>query len=295
MISSALVLLAPLLVQAAPAVKQDPLSRADVSKIGTQESLFPYLAGSGPHFDFPLSYGVPKDIPEQCQLQQVQLFARHGERYPTKNKGKLISSTYEKVKNYNSTFAGALSFLNDDYEYFVQDSKNYEELTTWDNILDPINPYVGELDAQKHAREFLYQYGELLNSSFPIFTSNSKRVHDTAKFFARALGDKYNVSLQIIDEDATSGPNTLTPIKSCSVYNQTEKVEVYSQYSEQYLADIADRLNAENSGLNFTNSDAENLFSWCAFEINVKGYSNMCDVFTPDELAYFAYGDDLES
>ncbi|CAR21807.1 histidine phosphatase family protein [Lachancea thermotolerans CBS 6340] len=297
MISQALVLLAASLTEAAPVLKQGKASTADVSKIGTQEKLFPYLAGSGPHYDYPLSYGIPKEIPEQCTLQQVQLFARHGERYPTQNKGKAIASTYKKLHDFNGTFTGALEFLNEDYEFFVQDTANYEELTTWDNILDPINPYVGELDAQKHARQFLFQYGELLenHTSFPIFTSNSKRVHDTANFFAKALGDRYNVSLQIIDEDPSMGANTLTPIESCTVYNESEQADVMNEYSDAYLVNLAGRLNTENSGLNLTKSDALNLFSWCAFEVNVKGYSNICDVFTADELVSFAYYDDMTS
>ncbi|CUS25206.1 LAQU0S35e00188g1_1 [Lachancea quebecensis] len=297
MISQALVLLTASLVEAAPAVKQSKSSNADISKIGTQEKLFPFLAGSGPHYDYPLNYGIPREIPEQCKLQQVQLFARHGERYPTQNKGKAIAFTYDKLSKFNGTFTGALEFLNEDYEFFVQDSANYEELTTWDNILDPINPYVGELDAQKHARQFLFQYGELLESqaSFPIFTSNSKRVHDTARFFARALGDRYNISLQIIDEDPSMGANTLTPIESCTVYNESERADTMSEYSDAYLVNLAKRLNTENKGLNLTKSDALNLFSWCAFEVNVKGYSNICDVFTADELLYFSYYDDLTS
>ncbi|CEP63512.1 histidine phosphatase family protein LALA0_S08e04192g [Lachancea lanzarotensis] len=295
--SVSLVLLAAALANAAPATTDKQQTFADVSKIGTQEDIFPYLAGSAPHFSYPLSYGVSKEVPDQCVLQQVQLFARHGERYPTNNTGASLTTLYKKLNNYSSKFSGALEFLDDDYEFFLPDPSNFEELTTWNNILDPINPYVGEWDAQKHGREFFQQYGELLKNktSFPIFTSNSKRVHDTAKFFGDALGDKFNISYQIIDEDPSMGANSLTTLNSCATYNKTAKADVYSKFTTKYLSDIANRLNTENKGLNLSKSEANSLFAWCAYEINVKGYSNMCDVFTDEELTYYAYNDDMTS
>lgn len=294
MVALPFVLLAAALVEAAPTLpwKKD----SDIDIIGTQEHLFPYLAGSAPHFSYPLSYGIPKEVPEQCTIKQVQLFARHGERYPTNGTGAKIAATYAKMANLTAA-NGSLAFLNNGYEFFIPNSDNFEELTTWENTLDPINPYLGEQDARLHAREFLNQYSDLLNetTSFAMFTSNSKRVHDTAKFFADALGDKYNVSMQIIDENISSGANTLTPINSCTVYNESENAAVYANYSTAYLKDIATRLNNENKGLNLTTSDALNMFSWCAYEVNAKGYSEICEVFKPEELVYFSYYDDLTS
>lgn len=294
MLALSSLLLAASLVDAAPAL---PLRKdTDINLIGTQEKLFPYLAGSAPHYSYPMSFGVPKEVPEQCTLKQIQLFARHGERYPTNGTGAKIAATYKKMANLTS-LNGSLAFLNNGYEFFIPNSENYEELTTWENTLDPINPYLGEQDARLHAREFLDQYSELLENttSFAMFTSNSKRVHDTAKFFANALGDKYNVSLQVIDENATSGANTLTPINSCTVYNESENAAVYANYSTTYLKNIANRLNSESKGLNLTTTDAYNLFSWCAYEINAKGYSEICEVFLPEELVSFSYYDDLTS
>ncbi|SCW01595.1 LAFE_0E03114g1_1 [Lachancea fermentati] len=286
-------LLVPFLAEAAPISSiADPIGFPDYA---SHEHLFPYMGGSGPHFSYPLSYGIPKEVPEQCTMKQIQLMARHGERYPTLKTGTKIMDVYKKISKFSSKLNGSLSFIDEDYEFFIQDTNNYEELTTFENSLDPINPYTGMQDAQTHAKEFLYQYGDMLenSTSFPIFTSNSKRVHDTANYFAKSLGDKYNVSLQIIDEDESSGANTLTTAESCSTYNKTANAGITGQYSEDYLKTIAKRLNAENKGLNLTSSDATYLFGWCAFETNVKGYSDMCDVFTPEEFAYYAYEDDL--
>lgn len=270
---------------------------AALSEIGTQEDIFPFLGGAGPHFSFPWDYGIPKEVPETCEMTQVQLFARHGERYPTKSKGHKILNTYYKLANYTGTFNSSLSFLNDDYEFFVEDEAYFEEETTFENSLNPLNPYTGEMDAKRHSQEFLAQYADLLadTPSFAMFTSNSKRCHDTAQFFIDGLGDDYNVSLQVIDEDPSTGANTLTPRNGCAKFNESENDEYVGTYSHKYLSNLAKRLNAENKGLNLTKSDAENLFSWCAFEVNVRGYSEICDVFTEEELIHFSYQDDLES
>ena len=159
------------------------------------------------------------------------------------------------------------------------------------------SPYTGEQDAQRHARDFMYHYGELLENTttFPIFTSNSKRVHDTAQYFGKALGSKFNVSMQIIAEDVESGANTLTPFNSCWNYNETESADVYSKYSQNYLKSIIKRLTSENPSLNLTTKDASNLFDWCSFELDIQGYSAMCEVFTPEELVYYSYNQDLLS
>lgn len=268
-----------------------------LEKIGTQEEIVPFLGGAGPHFSYPLDFGIDKAIPDTCELTQVQLFARHGERYPTKSKGAKILETYYKLANYTGTFNQSLSFLDDDYEIFIQDTNNFEEETTLKNTVNPLNPYTGEMDAKRHSQEFLAQYADLLEEtpSFAMFTSNSKRCHDTAKFFIDGLGKDYNVSLQIIDEDPSSGYNTLTPRYACSNFNETENDEYVDTYSHKYLSNLAKRLNDENIGLNLTKSDATNLFDWCSYELNARGYSDICDVFTQEELVHYSYQDDLES
>ena len=61
MLAHSSLLLAPSLVDAAPAL---PLRKdTDINLIGTQEKLFPYLAGSAPVYSYPMSFGVPKEVP----------------------------------------------------------------------------------------------------------------------------------------------------------------------------------------------------------------------------------------
>lgn len=269
----------------------------DLHKIGTQEYLFPYLAGMGPYFSFPGNYGIPTTAPEGCQLSQVQVIARHGERYPTTSKAQKLFNTWYKFSNYTREFNGSLSFLNDDYTFFIQDLSNIEQETTFKNSLDVLNPYTGEMDSKKHAREFLDEYSELLENttSLPIFTTSSRRVHDTAQYFIDALGEQYNVTLETVSEELSAGANTISAGNSCPGWDGSANSNITDSFSSEYLKDISSRLNKENTGLNLTVSDAYILFNWCAFEINIKGYSYMCDIFTQEELINYAYYDDLTS
>ncbi|CAI1906035.1 hypothetical protein SEUBUCD646_0D02140 [Saccharomyces eubayanus] len=248
-------------------------SLADADQIGSQQRFFPFLGGSGPYFSFPANYGIPADIPVGCTLTQVQMIGRHGERYPTNSEAKGIFQTWYKISNYTGKYNGPLSFLNYEYEFFISHESDLEMETTLENSMDVLNPYTGEMDAKSHAREFLAKYGQLVENrtSFPIFTSNSKRVHDTARFFIDGLGDNFNVSLQTISEASSAGANTLTAKSSCPNWRSNVNGDILSEYSSEYLENIANRLNEENKGLNLIKSDANALFSWCTFELNVKG------------------------
>ncbi|QLL31854.1 hypothetical protein HG536_0C00210 [Torulaspora globosa] len=269
----------------------------ELQKIGTQDDIFPYLAGDAPYFSYPNDYGIPREAPESCEMTQVQLIARHGERYPSKSRGRKLFKTWYKLSNYTKTFNGSLSFLNDDYEFFIQDLDNLEQETTLENSVNPLNPYTGEMDAKLHARDFLQQYGNLLenNTNLTVFATSSRRVHDTAKYFIDALGSDYNATLQVIDEEPSAGANTISAGYSCPAWNESAFSNITDAYSDKYLENIAKRLNKQNPGLNLTSSDSFMLFSWCAYEISARGYSDICDVFTQDELIRYSYYDDLSN
>nr|CAI6489349.1 ADM_HP1_G0026060.mRNA.1.CDS.1 [Saccharomyces cerevisiae] len=53
----------------------------------------------------------------------------------------------------------------------------------------------------------------------------------------------------------------------------------FEKYDTKYLSGIAKRLNKENTSLNRTSS-MQTLFAWCAYEINARGYSDICNIFT---------------
>lgn len=267
----------------------------DYSKIGSQKDIYQFLYGTAPYFSYPVNNSISADIPETCELVQIHLYARHGERYPTPGAtANGINNVWYKFSNYTQPFNGSLSFLNNAYQYPFGNASNYGLLTVPDNTANAYNPTLGSYTADKEALEFYERYSEILEKhpNFTIWTSNSNRVHATAEYFSKALGDKFNINLQTISENGTQGPNSLTPVNSCPNFNWSHAANYTSNYDKTYLTDISSRLNKQNPGLNVTTTDAYNLFNWCAFEINVRGYSNVCDIFTRDELIkYSKYGD----
>ncbi|CAI4233534.1 BMC_2a_G0000040.mRNA.1.CDS.1 [Saccharomyces cerevisiae] len=114
-------------------------------------------------------------------------------------------------------------------------------------------------------------------------------------FSLTVWGDQFNISLQTISEAESAGANTLSAHHSCPAWDDDVNDDILKKYDTKYLSGIAKRLNKENKGLNLTSSDANIFFAWCAYEINARGYSDICNIFTKDELVRFSYGQDLET
>lgn len=259
-----------------------------------QYNIVRYLGGAGPYIQNP-GVGISTDIPSQCSIEQIQLMSRHGERFPTKNAGKRYEAIMKKFTDYPNKFEGELYFLNS-YEYFVSDPKYYDQETSPSNSA---SPYAGTTNALRHGAAFRARYNSLYNESevIPVFTSNNHRVWETSQYFIRGfLGGQYDtekVDTVVLSEDLSMGANSLTPASACSAWNSDEHIDIINNYTTKYLEDIRDRLTKDNKGLNLTTDNIHELFGWCAYEINVKGSSPICDLFTQDELVQYEYSIDL--
>lgn len=256
-----------------------------------------FLGGSGPYVQHP-GFGISADIPDQCTLEQVHLMSRHGERFPSKSAGKRFEKIWKKIKAYNGTLTGQLEFFND-YNYFVSDKAYYEKETT---NLNSEGTFSGTTDALKHGLSFRAKYNSLFNATeetLKIFTASSGRVHQTSDYFARGfLGDQYSddsVSYYILDEDASLGANSMTPSYGCLNYQWDINEDLVGTYNESYLDGARARILKGNEKLNLTTSDVKNLFQWCAYEINVRGSSPVCDLFTNEEYVRYSYFQDLDN
>ncbi|ODV82206.1 putative acid phosphatase precursor [Suhomyces tanzawaensis NRRL Y-17324] len=260
-----------------------------------QYNILRYLGGAGPYIQRQ-GYGISTDVPEQCTLEQVQLLSRHGERYPSNSVGKKLEAIYKKFKSYNGTFTGDFGFLND-YTYFVDNSDLYEKETSPKNS---DSNFAGTTDALKHGAAFRRKYGSLFNENetFPVFSSNSGRCFQTGVFFTRGFfGDDYEddkVTYVVVDEDKKMGANSLTPRAACASYNDTSSSEV-KKLDTTYLKNIITRFQKFAPGLNLTQGDVSNLFQWCAYELNVRGSSPFCDLFSNEEFIQYSYGTDVSN
>ncbi|KAM9915655.1 hypothetical protein OXX80_013915, partial [Metschnikowia pulcherrima] len=66
------------------------------------------------------------------------------------------------------------------------------------------------------------------------------------------------------------------------------------QYDMSFLATARDRIVAGND-FNLTTTDVQNMFQWCAYEINVRGASPVCDLFTNEEFIRYSYYIDVST
>lgn len=259
-----------------------------------QYNIVKYLGGSGPYIQNS-GYGISTEIPEKCTIEQVQMISRHGERFPSKGDGKYFSSVMEVFEKYNGKFRGDLSFLNN-YQYFVTNPDYYEKETTPQNSK---GPYSGTTNLLRHGAYFRKRYQSLFDQKerLVVFTSNSGRCYQSGEYFARGfLGDDYsndNVEFVVVDEDKKMGGNSLTPRYACKTLNQDLHKDLISQYDKTYLDDILSRWLVDNPGLEISTDQVSSLFLWCAFEINVRGYSPFCDLFTKDEFIRSGYRNDI--
>lgn len=262
-----------------------------------QYNIIKFLGGAAPYVQHP-GFGVSTDVPPQCTIEQVHMLHRHGERYPSKNNGKSFEAIMKKFTEYNETFVGELAFLND-YTYFVSNKNYYEKETTpWNSE----GTYAGTTSNEKHGIQFRAKYQSLFNETsdvLNVFSSNSGRVFVSAKYFARGfLGDEYSddtVAYYILNEDGDMGANSLTPRDGCTAYDEDANDSIVDKYNTTYLETARERILKGNEDLNLTTLDVKNLFGWCAYEINVRGKSQFCDLFTNEEFIRYSYSVDLSN
>lgn len=215
-----------------------------------------HVGGNGPYSDRS-SYGIDRDPPAGCSVDQVIMIHRHGERYPSAGVGAAIESSLAKIRVAKiSKYEGDLAFL-DDWEYFV--SEPYYELETFSG------PYAGLLDAYNRGTQYRARYGHLWdgNTVVPIFTSDFERVIETSRKFGEGFFQynySTNAAINIISESEKQGANSLTP--TCIHDNDTAVCDALGNgHLLPYFDVAAARLNEQNPGINVNASDVFNLMS----------------------------------
>lgn len=216
-------------------------------------SILKHYGGNGPYSER-ASYGIERDPPSGCAVDQVITIMRHGERYPDPSVGAAFEQTLSKIYASGITdWKGDLAFLND-WTYFVP-NECYYSAETW------TGPYAGLLTAFRHGAEYRDRYGHLWDgkSVVPIFTSGFERVIETARKFGEGFfGYNYSTSaaINIIPEDEDRGADSLTP--TCDHDNDQSTCNALPKMMPQFYV-AAERLNTQNPGLNLNATDVYNL------------------------------------
>lgn len=275
-------------------------TQAPRSKQFPQESIeqfnpLRYTGTTGPYMPA-RGFGIDSEVPDYCKVTQAHLFMRHGERYPTKGTGKGEKTVYQKLKNATEEMAyieGPLAFMKD-YTFFVEDDSRLE---TESNA----GYYAGLTTAFELGSTLRERYDDLFdeNTIHPVFAGGQARVVESAKAFGKGFfGANYTdlCSIQVIPEEPEQGANTLTTHDACNNYNGSLNSDYYYAFAEntKYLEKAAARLNNASPGFNLTGDDVYTLMGYCGFELNVRGYSEVCDLFTMEEWLHFDYSKSLE-
>lgn len=214
-------------------------------------SIVKNIGNLGPYVNH-RSWGVGRDPPDECEIDQVVMVRRHGERYPESIDLKNITAVINKLHSFNiSHWQNDLQFVNK-WKWQVPDRIYALETES--------GPYNGLLTSYKHGAEYRTRYDHLydpLNTDItPVWTADYERVVQTARKFSEGFfGWNYtnSVALNFIPETEEQGANSLTP--KCPA-NPDHGVFCNSLTADRpQFAVAAERLNKQNPGLKLNATD----------------------------------------
>lgn len=255
-----------------------------------QSNLLKHLGGMGP-YNRGTGYGLTPEFEWDTRPDKVFVFARHGERYPTKPVAKRLRAVYEKLKkSCSDDIEGPMCFIKD-WEFFITG-------VDWIGMLTLYGDFNGFQTMYEFGKDIRVKYGYLYegcDDTIPIFTAGKQRCVDSAEEFGKGFfnddEEKYDKNVKIItlDETKRMGADTLTSSVSCKKY--VRHGEYYKHpFIGKYMILEAKRLNALSPGFNLTPKDIYALAVFCAYELNAIGESRVCDILSMNtfvELEYF--------
>lgn len=216
-------------------------------------SVLKHYGGNGPWSEG-VGYGIEREPPTGCAVDQVIMIHRHGERYPDSDARADMLVSLNKVYGANLTsYKGDLAFLGEWSSYLDDECLSGQESFS--------GPYAGLLSGYSQGTEYRARYGHLWNGTavVPIFSSGYERIIETARKFGEGFfGYNYstNAALNVVSESETQGANSLTP--TCDVDNSTSICDSLTNLLPQFYVAAA-RLNSQNPGLKLNATDIYNL------------------------------------
>jgi len=235
-------------------------------------------------------------LPDGCQVEQVHVLQRNGERLPSEDEFQLMSTFATQVTALKGTFTGPLSYLN-----------------AWSLQLAS-----GGLLAEGVSNEFTSgtsfwtNYGRLLFNAAPNqpfyngtgFNKPVLRSPDTdyliesteswAKGFFYILNSPES-QYTLVTIPTSEGNNTLASVISCpnylnSSYGLDPVGNTYIDLLPTFLQSAVDRLSTYAPGYgNFSATDVFTLQLLCIYEYYAFDNSDACSLFTVEEWQGFEY------
>lgn len=250
-----------------------------------QHNLLKHLGGNGPYVPntgFGIDY---KELPARLQVDRVYLLSRHGERYPTTSQNKELKSTYDKLTQQ----AGERELHEPNPLGFVYNWEFYDESQI--EMESNMSRYSGLQDMRNFGAAVRRRYDDLYDPKLlqPIFAASQKRVVDSAVAFAEGftgLVNSSDVQMVIIPEREAQGVNTLTSGVHCPGWSAGGHYP--EKYQPHVLTDEAERLK-EMSRFELNWTDVYNLCTYCAYELNIRGHSSVCESISSDAFVEYEY------
>lgn len=252
-------------------------------------NILKHQGGHGPYSQH-TGFGIDRATPEQCTVDQVQLFIRHGERYPTAGLGKSLTTFLQQIKDKKLVAQNELAFMNT-YNSPALNPAFYDQESFK-------GPYGGYQSMFMAGGEFRQNYGHLYvtNTTLPFFTASQERIVVTSVNVARGFfGPKWkqHSHFVVLNETVASGLNSLT-VDGCVGFDSNNHADYTVKYGQIALAPALKRFQKNLPGINATTEDIANLISLCYYDLSVSGPSPLCDYFTPNDYKAFEYKRDLD-
>ncbi|KAI5238030.1 phosphoglycerate mutase-like protein [Aureobasidium subglaciale] len=261
-----------------------------------------HLGGHGPWI--PKVEGIVEggfSPPEGCRVEQVQMMARHNERYPTKGTHSRMVSLHNHLRTLDFHLEGDLAFFKN-WTYFMPNIQDTGQLI-------PTGPYAGTLGAFKAGVDLRTRYPDLRatavnHNQTNFWAAGSHRVIETAKFFASGFWglnwEPELANLHVIPESSERGADTLTTGSTCKAARKPENhhgvpegPHASEEWMKVFMPAIIQRLSQHNPKLKLNFHDIHAMESFCGFDLMVRGSSPWCNVFTHDEWRDLEYARDL--
>ncbi|ODN81545.1 hypothetical protein L202_01964 [Cryptococcus amylolentus CBS 6039] len=310
-------MLAILLLPLLPSILALPTAplrtRSSSSNTSTSTSPIEYLTSSWPSTPFthlstfspwhpsPGAHGIPSsDLPEECSLDMVQVYMRHGEREATGKKQKGIAAAAEKI-------AGDWDWATDDENLKYLSTWTWTEPTAYLLPLGSATAFAAGVAFQNRYKSLLPDYAyfnwtgvdNIPVRSTPVLrrtVQDEERVHHTAQSFTSGfLGPNYlsRSTWQITPDSDSSFNSTLSP-HNCPALD-TVSYSSSDTFNDYFLPKVLERLNPLlPEGLNLTEKEVQGLMNACPFDsFRLQRPSPICGLFTEEEWKGYEWAIEL--
>ncbi|KAK0203001.1 phosphoglycerate mutase-like protein [Desarmillaria ectypa] len=250
---------------------------------------------ASPYFDAPSQFGITKDTPGGCVVDQAAYILRHGSRYPEPGSYTGWQNLYNKFQSHTYSAHGPLKFISS----WVPPIDDEGHQPLYLSSTGAGEAFALGVDLRK--RYNFTPGGE----NFTAWSAGQQRCVDTTTYFLRGYLSQGNY---INDTDSNRGhivilpdsvndtyADSLTASASCLAYAEADNgAAISNTYRALYRSAMADRLNQFLEGdLVLDETDVGVMGDLCGFLYEVSGDRRFCDVFEESEWLDYEYAHDL--